>query len=222
MKLSSLKIILFFISLSLVGNITAQQSRYYNEFQKFKKLDSIAMPPKDAILFIGSSSFTKWTDVQAYFPGYTIINRGFGGSTLPEVSAYAEENIAKYKPKQVVIYCGENDIASSDTITPMVVFNRFKQLFKIIRNKAGEINISFVSIKPSPIRKKYQLKVEQANELIKTFLEARSGTGYIDVYHPMLLHDRVINGSIFTSDSLHMNASGYSIWKKVMLPYLVK
>ena len=219
MKQISLKIISLFLMLSLVGSIQAQQSRFSAELQKFKKLDSISMPPKNAILFIGSSSFTKWTDVQNYFPGYTIINRGFGGSTLPEVSDYAEENIAKYHPKQVVIYCGENDLASSDTVTPMVVFNRFKQLFKIIRSKAGEINITFVSIKPSPVRKSLQLKVEKANELISGFLKSRSGTGFVDVYHPMLLKDSAINGSIFTSDSLHMNPKGYAIWQKVMQPF---
>jgi lysophospholipase L1-like esterase len=222
MKPASLKIIVFFILLIVAGSLKAQQPRFYNDILNFKKQDSIAMPPKGAILLIGSSSFTKWTDVQSYFPGYTIINRAFGGSILPEVSAYAVENISKYKPKQVVIYCGENDLASSDTVTPTVVFNRFKQLFKIIRNKAGEVNITFLSIKPSPIRKKLQLKVEESNTLIKAFLKTRSGTAFVDVYHPMLIKDRVINGSIFTSDSLHMNAKGYAIWQKLMMPYMLK
>jgi lysophospholipase L1-like esterase len=27
---------------------------------------------------------------------------------------------------------------------------------------------------------------------------------------------------IFLEDQLHMNASGYAIWKKILLPYLVK
>ena len=222
MKFTSLKIILLFISLSLVGSLQAQQQKYAGEFREFNKQDSIAFPQKGAILLIGSSSFRKWTDVQSYFPGYTIINRSFGGSVLPEVSAYADQNIAKYHPKQVIIYCGENDLASSDTVTPMVVFNRFKQLFKIIRSRAGEVNVTFVSIKPSPIRKKIQLKVEEANKLIEAFLKTRSGTAFIDVYHPMLVKDRDINGSIFTSDSLHMNPKGYAIWKKAIDPYLLK
>ena len=222
MKFTSLNIIFLFISLSLVGSLNAQQQKYANEFRDFNKQDSIAFPQKGAILLLGSSSFRKWTDVQSYFPGYTIINRSFGGSILPEVSLYADQNIAKYHPKQVIIYCGENDLASSDIVTPMVVFNRFKQLFKIIRSRAGEVNVTFVSIKPSPIRKKIQLKVEEANKLIEAFLKTRSGTAFIDVYHPMLVKDRDINGSIFTADSLHMNPKGYAIWKKVMLPYMMK
>jgi len=60
MKFTSLKIILLFISLSLVGSLNAQQSKYSNEFRDFNKQDSIAMPPKGAILLIGSSSFRKW------------------------------------------------------------------------------------------------------------------------------------------------------------------
>jgi lysophospholipase L1-like esterase len=222
MKFTSLKIIFLAISLSIIGSLQAQQPKYASEFREFNKQDSIKMPPKGGILLIGSSSFRKWTDVQSYFPGYTIINRSFGGSVLPEVSAYADQNIAKYHPKQVIIYCGENDLASSDTVTPMVVFNRFKQLFKIIKSRAGEVNVTFVSIKPSPIRKKIQLKVEEANKMIEAFLKTRSGTAFIDVYHPMLVKGRDINGTIFTSDSLHMNPKGYAIWKKVMLPYMMK
>ena len=222
MKQTSLKIIALLILFSFFGNLKAQQPRYFKDIQKFKKQDSIAMPPKNAILFIGSSSFTKWTDVQAYFPGYTIINRAFGGSTLPEVIGYADDIIFPYKPKQVVIYCGENDLASSDTVTPTIVLNRFKQLFGIIRNKLGNINITYVSIKPSPSRKKILARDELANDMIRKFLKTKSNTGFVDVYHPMIDKDRVINGAIFTSDSLHMNAKGYVIWQKLIQPYLLK
>ena len=58
-------------------NPFAQQAAFYNDIQAFKKKDADQMPAKHAILFIGSSSFTKWTDVQDYFPDYLIINRGF-------------------------------------------------------------------------------------------------------------------------------------------------
>src|ERR1700736_1860158 len=105
--------------------IYAQQAAFYNDIQAFKKKDSVHMPAKHSILFIGSSSFTKWTDVQDYFPGYPIINRGFGSSTLPDVIRYADDIIFPYQPKQIVIYCGENDLAASDTVTAETVVERF-------------------------------------------------------------------------------------------------
>src|SRR6478672_10662870 len=119
---------------------------FWPDIQNFQKQDAAKPPAQHAILFVGSSSFTKWTDVSDYFPGYNIINRGFGGSTLPDVIRFAPETILKYHPKQVVIYCGDNDLASSDAVTPLMVLDRFKKLFYIIRKNEPKANIAYVSI----------------------------------------------------------------------------
>ncbi len=103
---------------------------------------------------MGSSSFRMWKNVQQDFPGYTIINRGFGGSSLPDVINYADEIIFPYEPKQIVIYCGENDLAASDTVTAQMVVDRFKALFFLIRDRMPDVPVVFVSIKPSPSREK--------------------------------------------------------------------
>ena len=115
--------------------IAQENPPFWGDIQAFKHQDSIEAPQQHAILFVGSSSFTKWTDVQTYFPGYTIINRGFGGSSLPDVTRYEKDVIFRYKPKQIVMYCGENDLAASDTVTSQMVFDRFKKLFTDIRKK---------------------------------------------------------------------------------------
>src|ERR1700712_1259870 len=115
MKKSCISIL---IMLSIVNGLQAQKAPpFWQDIEAFKKLDSAQAPVANPILFTGSSSFTKWTDVNAYFPGYPIVNRAFGGSILKDVIRYAYDAILVYHPKQVVIYCGENDLASSDTIT---------------------------------------------------------------------------------------------------------
>src|SRR5881275_2998704 len=125
---------------------------FWSDILVFKKQDSVKPAPSNAILFVGSSSFTRWTDYADYFPGYTIINRGFGGSTLVDVIRYAYDVILPYHPKQVVIYCGENDLASSDTVSAAEVVRRFKTLYAIIRTNLPSATIDFISIKPSPSR----------------------------------------------------------------------
>ena len=206
---------------------------FWKDIQNFKKQDSIHFPPKNAILFIGSSSFTKWTDVQDYFPGYTIINRGFGGSTLLDQIRYANDIIFPYKPKQIVIYCGENDLASSDTVTAEIVVDRFKQLYKMIREKT-EAPIAFVSIKPSPSRRHLLAKMRLANLSIMVFSPkqdsmallrshiAPAPLSFIDVHWKMLNKAGEPIPEIFLNDSLHMNAKGYAIWQKEIQPYLIK
>jgi hypothetical protein len=80
---------LFFVF--IFSSLTAQKADFYDDIQHFKKLDAEKTPPKDAILFLGSSSFTMWKDVADYFPDKTIINRAFGGSRLLNLNYYAED-----------------------------------------------------------------------------------------------------------------------------------
>jgi len=194
---------------------------FWNDIQNFKKQDSVSFPPRNAILLIGSSSFTKWTDVQDYFPGYTIVNRGFGGSTLLDEIFYVNDIVFPYQPKQIIIYCGENDLASSDTVSAAMVLDRFKQLFQMIRDKT-EVPISYISMKPSPSRRHLFTKMREGNQLIKDFLATQKNTAFIDVHQKMLDSTGEPMPEIFLDDSLHMNAKGYAIWKKEMEPYMEK
>jgi len=214
-KLSSLIITIIFFHAAMAQPFAA-------EIAAFKKQDSIKFPAQQSILFVGSSSFTKWKDVQDYFPGYPIINRGFGGSSLPDVIRYADAIIFPYQPKQVVVYCGENDFASSDTVTANTVVERFTTLFNMIRKKLTKVPVAFISMKPSPSRQHLAIKMQDANQQIARFLATQKRTQYIDVWHNMLLPNGNSNGYLFTSDSLHMNAAGYRIWEMIIRPYLVK
>lgn len=216
------KILLLLCILSFGIAATAQTTEppFRKEIDAFKKKDSIQMPVKGSILFVGSSSFTKWTDVQDYFPGYPILNRGFGGSSLPDVIRYVDEVIIPYNPKQIVIYCGENDVAGSDTITAPTVLQRFKTLFSLIRNKLPKVPIAFISLKPSVSRWKLEGKMVEANKLVKEFLGKQSNTSFINIHDAMLNPDGTVMTDIFIADNLHMNAKGYKIWQPIIQPYL--
>jgi len=210
----SITLLLFFIS--------SLAQPFIEEIREFKKQDSIHFPPKKANLFVGSSSLRMWTNIQNDFPDYPIINRGFGGSSLPEVILYVNDIIIPYRPKQVLIYCGDNDLAASDTVSAQTVAERFRQLFSLIRTKLHKVPIAFISIKPSPSRQHLMPKMELANKLIKDFLHSQPKTKYIDVYSPMLTPEGKPREELFLEDKLHMNAKGYAIWQKAIEPVLKK
>jgi len=218
------KIKIVLVVLLWAGILFAQDQKpaFWDDIQTFKKQDSVSFPPKNAILFIGSSSFTMWKDVQQYFPSYTIINRGFGGSSLPDVIRYANDIILPYQPKQIVIYCGENDLAASDTVTAKLVFNRFKQLFTILRNRYPKVKVTYVSMKPSPSRQLLHSKMINGNELIKKYLSSKKRTSYVDVYLEMIDDEGKPRADLFLDDNLHMNKTGYAIWQKLIEPHLLK
>jgi len=201
--------------------VDAQQNKpFYNDIQKFKKADSVQAPPQNAILFVGSSSFVMWKDVQKDFPKHTIINRGFGGSSLPHVIDYANDVIFPYNAKQIVIYAGENDFAASDTVTAQTVFNRFQHLFQMIRERQPKVPVVFVSIKPSPSRAHLMPKMSEANQLIREYLKTQSKAKFVDVYTLMLDETGKPRADLFIEDMLHMNRKGYDIWKKALKKHL--
>jgi lysophospholipase L1-like esterase len=217
------KVKIALIFLVFVNVLVAQeQPPFWDDIQAFRHQDSVQAPPQHAILFVGSSSFTKWTDVQNYFPGYSIINRGFGGSSLPDVIRYENDVIFKYKPKQIVMYCGENDLAGSDSVTAQMVFERFKKLFTDIRKKFPNVPFVYISLKPSPSRWQLREKMIAANNQIETYLAKKKNTVFVDVFHKMLGPDGTPIKEIYEEDNLHMNAKGYNIWKKEIQPNLLR
>jgi lysophospholipase L1-like esterase len=197
-------------------------TRLMKNVEKFKIEDSINCLPENAILFVGSSSFTSWKDVREYFPSKEIINRGFGGSTLNDLIYYADDVIFPYNAKQIVIYSGENDFAFDDNITTKEVFLRFCELYGIIRNKYEKVDILYVSMKPSPRRNHLIGKMAITNMMIKQFLSQRQHAAYVDVYSKMLTDGGEIMNDIFLNDNLHMNAKGYAIWQTAIDPFLLE
>lgn len=217
------KVLIFIALFFILHQLQAQTSpAFWQEIVSFKKKDSAQMPPNNAILFVGSSSFARWQDVGDQFPGFTIINRGFGGSTLPDVIRYTYDIILPYQPKQVVIYSGENDLASTDSVSAIEVVNRFKTLFCMIRTNLPNANIAFISMKPSPSRANVQDKMKAGNKMIKAFIDKQKNASFINIYDAMLNFNGQMREELFIKDRLHMNSEGYAIWQKAILPYLHK
>lgn len=193
---------------------------FWQDIQNFKKTDQQAAPPKDAILLVGSSSFTKWTDVDRYFPGKTIINRGFGGSRLTDLNDYADDLLNPYQPKQIIVYCGENDFADNDQLKAQAVVDRFKTFYKKIRSRFPKVEVDYISIKYSPSREKLWPQMKEANQKIAAFMKKESNAEYIDITEVMQDANGKVRNDLFVEDMLHMTPEGYQLWTSVMLPYM--
>lgn len=212
----------FLVALPISLCAQLKEPPFWKEIKAFKKSDSIDFPPPNQILFVGSSSFRLWNDLQKSFPGYSIINRGFGGSTLKDVNFYFDEIVKPYHARQIVIYCGDNDFANDHTLPVDSVLKRLEILVAKIRQIDKNARITFISIKPSPKRKELASKYIEANERIKLSLKKMKNTSYVDVYSKMVDKKGYPLKNIFLPDSLHMNSQGYAIWQKEIKPHLVK
>lgn len=214
--------ILIYLLLLFGTNNDSIAQPFANEIAAFKKQDSLKMPARGAVLFVGSSSFRLWKDLEQRFPKKTIINRGFGGSSLPDVKRYLPDIVYPYEPSKIVMYCGENDFTGpgSDTVTAETVYERFVDVYLSIRVKYPLVPFTYVSIKPSPSRRHLLPKMAKANKLIQQYLRYMPHARFVDVYTKMLDKKGNPMPEIFTRDSLHMNAKGYDIWQKALKRHL--
>ncbi len=193
---------------------------YWQEIQNFRKENKESAPSKDAILLIGSSSFTKWQDVSSYFPGKTMINRGFGGSRLTDLNYYAEDLLNPYEPKQIMIYCGENDFADDAQLTADAVVDRYKTFYRKIRKKFPKIEVDYISIKYSPSREHLWPQMKEASKKIAQFMHKEKNAEFIDITKVMKDDNGNVRKELFVEDMLHMTPEGYQLWTKIMNPYM--
>lgn len=211
---------LSFCILFILPKVQGQAVPFAAEILAFHKDDSLHPKEKGQIVFVGSSTFTLWKDVQDRFPGHKIINRGFGGSSLGDVFKHANATIYRYLPRQVFIYCGENDFATDTALPAREGFNRYLNLAREIRYHLPETEILFISAKPSPSRWHLAPKFKEFNALVREYSSSQPNFQFINIWDVMLGQDGRPKENIFVSDKLHMNNAGYDIWVPILKKYL--
>jgi lysophospholipase L1-like esterase len=192
--------------------------RWQKAILAFAKKDADKAPPENPIVFTGSSSIVKWKSLEEDFPGLPVMNRGFGGSEVFDSFNYAHLTVIKYKPRQVVMYAGGNDINGGKT--PQRVFADFKAFVAKVHAALPECRICYISNAPNPSRWKLIDKMIEASRLVEEYTKTDKRLQFINVYPHMLGADGKPKPDIFVSDQLHMNSKGYVIWKAVVGPYL--
>jgi lysophospholipase L1-like esterase len=193
------------------------EDRWESAIACFEDLDKQKPPPKDGILFVGSSSIVGW-DVAKSFPGLPVINRGFGGSQIADSVHYAERLVLPHRPKIVVFYAGDNDIAVGKT--PQKVLADYQAFVKKVHDALPKTRIVYVGIKPSLARWKLIDKIREANGLIRVVVEKDPRLVFVDVEKPMLGDDGKPRDELFKADGLHLNAEGYKLWNELLAPHL--
>ncbi len=190
--------------------------RLESEIVAFERADSISPPPRGAIVAVGSSSIRFWHDrIHGDLAPSAIVPRGFGGSTMRDVLHYLDRLVLRCRPHAVLLYEGDNDI--NDGVSAEELRATFDTLVARIHDAKPSMILYVISIKPSPARWAKWPEMERANRLLREASAADSRLVYIDVAEPMLdARSGRPRAELFGPDSLHMNASGYEVWKEVV------
>jgi lysophospholipase L1-like esterase len=201
---------------STTADSALDPTRFEAEIRAFEAADSANPPPGGGVVFIGSSSIRNWTDVAADFPGVPVLNRGFGGSTLADIVYYMDRILLPYRPRLVVLYEGDNDLAAGRT--PKRVVADYRAFVARLRSASPAARVVFVSIKPSPSRRTFIARARKTNQRIRAIIARDTLQTYVDVFTPMLDRGGHPRPELYEADSLHMTRAGYLLWRERLAP----
>lgn len=206
-----------FAALLAFAVLAPQTDKWEKDIAAFEGQDAKAAPPEGGIVFVGSSTIRMWKTKEA-FPDLPVINRGFGGSEMGDAVRYCERIITKYKPKQVVVFAGGNDINNKKT--PRQVLESAQELARKIHAALPEAKIHFISLYPNVKRQAQDALCQEYNALIEAHVKTDKRLNFINTAPLMRAADGGPRPELLAKDGLHMNDDGYKIWNEFVGPLL--
>jgi lysophospholipase L1-like esterase len=190
--------------------------RFESRIENFRRFDARNTLAKDPILFVGSSSMVYW-ETAISFPDYPIINRGFGGASLPEVIHYYDDVIKKHNPSMILVYC---DIDVERGRSPEFAVNAFKELVRRIEQDFPETPVLLLSMKPTLIDDILGKDVRKnkllTNQLLLQYAKSKETLSYVDITSSMIDANGRLKDDIFIADGMHLNPLGYELWDPII------
>ncbi len=196
----------------------AAPAKWAASIDAFTRADAANPPPREAVLFVGSSSIVRWKSLARDFPDVPVINRGFGGSELADSVHYLDRLVLKHEPRVVVLYAGENDLQAGATAEE--VHARFQAFRQGLHAALPRTKLVFIAIKPSPSRAKIRDRLDRANALIAASCREDPRLAFADVVPPMLDAAGQPRPELFVADRLHLSEAGYAVWQPIVAPLL--
>jgi lysophospholipase L1-like esterase len=201
---------LLFLTAAVFAKDLPKPERFEKAIAAFEESDKAAPAPKNGTLFVGASNIRLWKSLPDRFKKDKVINRGFGGAFLSEVVHFADRIVLPYKPKQIYLNAGGNDLHLGKT--PEEVLASFKAFAALVAEKLPKTKLAFLCIPTSPSRWEEVETVQTTNQLIADFIHAGGDKIEFIDYFPMLLGaDGKPQAELYVEDQLHFSEAGYDV-----------
>ena len=191
-----------------VKNLIIEDLNFELEIQNLEKSIENQKDLIDPIVFYGSSTIRLWKGMKNDFNGLNVINLGFGGALIKDLSKNFSRLFRKIKPSVIVLYLGGNDLTLGYSAEKVV--KKIKKFLELVFKNYPNIKIINMSIKPSFERINDIKKIEKINSLMTA--ESSRNKSLIQLnFYEKIINKGVINQSLYLRDGLHFNDLGYKI-----------
>jgi lysophospholipase L1-like esterase len=175
---------------------------------------------QNAIVFVGDSITEGWRTLEPDFAdlGVKVANRGIGGDTTPNLVYRLQDDVLSLHPRALVILIGTNDLG--ENTAPELIASNIRELHRRIRAAYPKIPIAWCLVMPRTGDKDYPERIRSLNGLIADFAKSDPLITLVDTYTPLAQPDGTSKPEDYSKDRLHLNPSGYAVWRAAVHPVL--
>ena len=204
------------------ASVNPRPSRFEADIQRILEREKATPPPRQGILFIGSSIFRLWTHLGEQMAPLPVFNHAFGGAVTQDILDRTEQLVLPYQPRIIVYYCGSNDVNAGEPA--QVIIARTKQFLGIIHEKLPDTFVYYTSIQKAPDKRSRWEVVDAVNREMESYSRQSKNLGFIDL-NPVLFDPQGnLREDLFLPDKLHFRpeSSAYSEFAQVVKPIVTK
>jgi len=186
---------------------------YEHRKNHFKELSM----QEDVIVMLGNS-LTQGCEWSELMENLKMVNRGIAGDMIGGLLLRLNE-ITKHQPSKIFLMIGVNDV----NVHPLDdIVENYKSIVSDILLKTPSTKLYLQSILPvnNQVRNsgKSNSDIVFLNKKIKD-IATQNGLEFINLHQLFLDENGNLNSNL-TQDGIHLDASGYLIWKKELRKYI--
>jgi lysophospholipase L1-like esterase len=172
------------------------------------------------ILFVGSSIFHRWTNLQAQMAPLPISNIAFDGAQTDDMLRIVDAYVLPKRPKVVAYYCGSNDVSAGEPAAAIV--GRIRQFIDRVTAALPGTSVVFMSVNRAPEKRDRWDVVDAVNRQIEQWASTNTRVVYIDVNPALFNADGSSRLELFMTDRLHLRPPAYEEFTRILKPVLTK
>jgi hypothetical protein len=168
------------------------------------------------IIFVGSSIFRRWSNLETQMAPLPVIKRAFDGFQTADVLGIMGRAVLPFRPRVVVYYCGSNDVDTGET--PERIVGRIRQFVEGVHEALPATRVIFVSINRSPQQRDVWDVINTVNRQVDAYAAKTAYFQYVDVNPALMDAEGMPRLELFQPDERHLRPAGYDAYTRVLKP----
>ncbi|MGB1706995.1 MAG: GDSL-type esterase/lipase family protein [Rubripirellula sp.] len=186
--------------------------RWEKDIKNLEARDATESDPEDAIMFIGSSSIRRWSDIAIDMAPFQTIQRGYGGAKYSDVAVFAKRLLHPHEYRALVIFVGNDVQGKPGDHTPDQVEELVRYIVSVSQRHQSDAPVFLIEVTPTSKRYSAWPAIRKVNARLREIALSTPDTHFIATAEHYLDPERKPRDELFVRDRLHLNEAGYDQW----------